>query len=66
MGRVGQSLALLKMVMDAKIETTNLIRQRLKEENASLRNEIDLLSQKQYVPRVDRQHKLHREFVGCI
>lgn len=47
--KLGHSLSLLKMVVDAKLETTTLLRQRLKEENVGLKAEIESLLAQQYV-----------------
>eukprot|EP01027_Heterolobosea_sp_BB2_P011188 GEZU01016309.1.p1 GENE.GEZU01016309.1~~GEZU01016309.1.p1 ORF type:complete len:401 (+),score=62.73 GEZU01016309.1:1-1203(+) len=40
---VAQSTDMLHMVFDAKIETVNLIRHRLKEENATLKRNVEML-----------------------
>lgn len=47
---VREAVSLLRNVVDAKLETMTMIRQRLKEENVAIKSELETLSSKQYVP----------------
>jgi hypothetical protein len=58
---VGVSLSVLRMVVESKVETVSLLRQRLKEENVSLKTDLETLLAKQYACSGQTERQVEKE-----